>query len=290
MKRFFFLFIVVGFFFTEAYSQKRFIESYELGLFFGFRDLRIDSLPNSANLDFINYMSYLDYDPIGSPYIGISTVFKLRNNFELALKVFTNDDIIPTAANLSVQHYFNNYFGLNFGLYTYPLFTSDYEVFHNLEDVGFNPVLNSGYYRQRDIYDLGWIAGPVIRLNGKVFYANLKLNVGYSGFITFTESFKQEKINSNFRRIVEYETTSKKEFFFFPEFKAGINIFSFKNFILGMQFQSNMMISKRSLDYTRTTYNWSLVDKTTEKVSNPKHQFDIFDMDFGLFFRFLPKE
>jgi hypothetical protein len=287
MKRFLFLFIVVGLFFTEAYSQKRFIENYELGLFFGFRDLRIDSLPNSANLDFINYMSYLDYDPIGTIYIGLSAVFKLRNNFEVAFKVFTNDDIIPTAANLSAQHYFNDYLGLNFGLYTYPLFTSDYEVFHNMEDVGFHP---SEYYSQRNIYDLGWIAGPVFRLNGKVFYANLKLNVGYSGFITFKEDLKQEKINSNFRRIVEYETTSKKEFFFFPEFKAGINIFTFKNSVLGMQFQSNMMISKRSLDYTRTTYNWSLVDKTTEEVSNPKHQFDIFDMDFGLFFRFLPKE
>ncbi len=288
MRRFLILAFLIFLFQPNLSSQNRFIESYQAGLYFGFRDLRIESFTNNSNLDFINYMNFLDYDPGGYPYIGISADFKMRNNFAVNLKIFSTDDIFPTSLNLSVQHYFNDYFGFSFGLYTYPLFTGNLEDYHKSVDIGYTLDLNQGDYRQRNIYDFGWIAGPVLKYEKGRFLTNLKFNLGISGFLPFREEFRQEKTNSNFRRIIKYETSFKKEFFLFPEFYAAVGILKLKNFMIGLQFQSNLMISKRSLDYTRTIYNWSFDNREVEKVSSPKHRFNMVDMDFGIFLKVLP--
>lgn len=289
MKKIFVAFVFLGLFNNQLiYTQNKFIEACQFGLWFGFRDLQIDSLPNAQNLDFINYMSYNDYFPVGYPYLGFSVQLQIKNNWQVDAKVFTTDDIIPTSFNLSVQHYFSKYMGFNLGFYTYPLLTSDYERYHNIEDTDFYPVPSGS--RQHNIYDAGIIGGPVFSVSRKVFFANLKLNIGYSGFVPFKEEFFREKINSNFQRIVKYETHYNMGFFFFPEIKAGLNLFSRNNITIGLQLQADAFFSKRNLKYTRTTYNWTMNDPVVEKISNPKHQYNLFDWDFGIFLRFLPKE
>lgn len=279
-----FVFILLFGSILKIHSQNRFLESYTISLFLGTRDLQIDSLPDTDNLDFINYMSFLDYEPIGAQYIGVSADLKFRGGAEMSFTLFSNDDIFPTGVNLSAQYFFTDLLGINIGGFAHPLFTSDYQMFHVFRDGGQFHADRS--IRQRDVFNLGWMVGPAIQYREENFFVNMQLNLGMSGFAPFSEEFMQQEFNSNFRRVIRYETEFNSEFLFIPRLRAGVDLIKFNNSTLGLQLKSSYLLSRRSLDYYRTTFNWTAGNAVVEKIYNPKHRFNIFEVDLGIFLRF----
>lgn len=267
-----------------VFSQTPFIERYSISGFFGQRDLKIENLPAGQNLNFVNYMSFLDNGYIdGILYMGFSTHLQLRNGLEVEFKVFSNDDIFPTGGNLSVQYYWNNFLGLSMGLFANPFFISDYENFHNTMDDQFHSA--RFFHNQKNVFDMGWKVAPVLKFEVGRFFANLRFNLGFSGFVPFTNEIYQEMINSNFRRIVRYETQYNKQFFMFPELRLALDVLNWGNSTMGIQIQSNYLISRRSLNYTRITYNWTHENQVVEEISDPRQRFNFWNIDFGLFLR-----
>lgn len=283
MTRILFILILISGSTFGVYSQSPFIESYRVNLFFGHRDLRIKNLPEGQNLNFINYMSFLDYHPIGAPYIGFSTHIQLRNGLDVDLKLFSNDDIYPSGGKMSVQYYWNDFLGMSIGMFAHPFWTSDYEEFHNTRDVQYYPLQN--FHMHGNIYDMGWKIAPVLKYETGRFFANLRFNFGFSGFLPYADEIGQEMMNSNFRRIIRYETDFDMQFFLLPDMRAGMELINIGNSVLGIQLHTNYLISRRSLNYTRITYNWAYENPVIEEVSNPKHRFNIWNLDFGIFLR-----
>jgi hypothetical protein len=267
-----------------VFSQNPFIVRYSFSGFFGQRDLKIENLAAGQNLNFVNYMSFLDNGYVdGILYMGFSTHLQLRNGLDVDFKVFSNDDIFPTGGKLSVQYYWNNILGISVGLFANPFFTSDYENFHNFMDAKFHSA--QFYNTQKNIFDLGWKVAPVLNFESGRFFANMRFNFGLSGFVPFTNEIYQEMINSNFRRIVRYETKYNKQFFMFPEVRLGLDVVNWGNSTIGIQIQSNYLISRRSLNYTRITYNWIHENQVVEEISDPRQWFNFWNIDFGLFLK-----
>jgi len=283
MKRILLLFII-SFYSLCAYSQRPLIERYQWNMFLGSRDLNIEELPMGRNINFINYLPYWPYSPIEAPYIGISSQLLLRNGLEIDLRIFTNDDIIPVSGKFSVQHYFNDLLGVSMGMFAYHFYTSNYTIFHTNRDrpLAIHSLSRNSY----GIYDLGFKIAPVLRFENRTFSTSFRLNFGLSGFVPFTDEINQMKPQSNFRRVIRYNSHYDLQFFMFPDLRVGVNLIHLRNSVIGLQMVTNYMISRRSLNYTRTTYNWDFSNPIIEEISNPRHRFHAWNIDFGLFVRF----
>jgi len=244
----------------------------------------IEKLPSGQHLNHINHMNIFDYEPFGIPYMGFSTHLRLRSGLDVDFKVFSNDDIYPTGGKLSAQYFINDFWGFGIGAYGRPIATFGQDDFHQNRDI-LEFQTWGGFELERNIYDLGWKFGPVFRYVHRGFFANLKLNFGFSGFVPISAEVLQKQIHSNFRRVIRYETSFDQQFFFFPEFRAGVELLNLRNVAIGVQLYSNYFTSRRSLNYTRTTFNWSFDNYEIEKIESPKHSYNIFNLDVGLFLR-----
>jgi hypothetical protein len=283
MKRILFLFII-SFYGHFTYSQRPLIESSQWSLFLGSRDLLIEELPMGQNLNFINYLPYWPYSPIEAPYMGFSTQLLLRNGLEIDLRIFSNDDIFPVAGKFSVQHYFSDLLGISMGMFAYHFFTSKYLGFHTIGDKPLE--IHSHFLTSYNLYDLGFKIAPVLRFENRTFTTSFRLNLGLSGFVPFTDIINQFKPQSNFRRVIRYNTHYDLQFFMLPDLRVGVNLLHIRNSVIGIQVLTNYMISRRSLNYTRSTYNWDFTNPIIETINNPKHRFHTWNIDFGLFLRF----
>jgi hypothetical protein len=268
-------------------AQEKFIEKYDFSTWFGARFITCDSFPDRENLDFLNYL----YDANGrkiSPdygYLGMASHLWFRGTWEMDIKLTMYDDFVPDQMNFSVQYFPLHHLGFNLGIYGYSQLINEYNQYHYQTDTGFYGDVDPNY-RQRSLYDIGIIAGPMITHQGKRFSGSLKFNAGLGTFLSFSESISQKKINSNFRREFKYTTQTKPVFFFFPELGARFDLFRFSQATLGIQLQASYYLARRSIDYTRKILNWTSEDQVEEKVKNPEHHYSKFDVDFGFYLRF----
>ncbi len=268
-------------------AQERFIEKYSFSMCFGARSIACDSFPDNENLDFLNYL----YNAQGgnlSPdygYLGMASHLWLAGNWEIDIKLSMYDDFIPDQMNISVQYFPLKYLGFNFGINGYSQLMNEYNQYHHNTDTGYYGDIDPNY-RQRSLYDLGIIGGPVLAIQEGRFSGIIKLNAGFGTFLSFSESISQKKINSNFRREFIYSTELTPSFFFFPELALGFALISFPNSILGIQLQASFYIARRSIDYSRETLNWTNEYPFSEKVISPVHPYSKFDIDVGFYLRF----
>jgi hypothetical protein len=268
-------------------AQEKFIEKFSFSTWFGARFITCDSFPDGNNLDFLNYL----YDANGgkiSPdygYFGMASHLWLRGNWELDLKFSMYDDFTPNQINISTQYFPLKYLGFNLGIYGYSQLMNEYNQYHHHTDTGFYGDIDPNY-RQRSIYDIGIIAGPVIAHQWKRFSGCLKINAGLGTFLSFTESISQKKTDANFRREYKYTTKATPAFFFFPELAVGYDLFRCSGSTLGIQLQASYYLAKRSIDYTRNTLNWTTEITAEEEVVSPEHHYSKFDVDVGIYLRF----
>lgn len=268
-------------------AQERFIEKYSFSMCFGARSLACDSFPDNENLDFLNYL----YNAKGgnlSPdygYLGMASHLWLHGNWEVDIKLLMYDDFIPNQMNISAQYFPVHYLGFNFGINGYSQLMNEFNQYHHNVDTGFYGDIDQNY-RQRSLYDLGFIGGPVLAIQESRFSGILKLNAGFGTFLSFSESISQKKINSNFRREFIYSTEPTPSFFFFPELSLTFDILEFSHSMLGIQMQASYYLARRSIDYTRKTLIWTTDYPVSEKVISPVHPYAKFDIDVGIYLRF----
>ena len=86
--------------------------------------------------------------------------------------------------------------------------------------------------------------------------------------------------------MIDYQTKNSFAVFFFPELEVGIDCISFDNSTLGIQFQFNWYASgKKSINYQRTTYEWTRNNYTTDEIIGDKHKYQKTEIDFGIYMK-----
>ncbi len=280
--KFIFLFLIV-FSNLALLAQDKLLITYKLSMFGGLRDTKVDSFPNTQNLDFLNYLydfhSGYDYE-----YFGFSGHFWLKNSFEADIKIAMYDDFAPDNLNLTVQYFFHQNMGVNFGFYSHTQLMNGFNSFHITSDTGWYGDLETNF-RQRKLRDRGFQGGIVIKEDFGFINPSLKINAGISSFKPFSETVLQKEIDGNFLRRIDYQTNNTWSFFFFQELLLDFDCMKFEKTSLGIQLQENYFFSNKSIDYTKTVFEWTAENPLTESVNPPKHKYGKFDFDLGIYLK-----
>ena len=284
MKHKVYLLTITLLFFTASpllQAQGRFIEKKQTSIWLGIRDITRDSLANSGDLDFLNYL-YSSDEMAEYQYLGLSAHLWFRGNWEADLKVAMYDDFAPTSLNLKAIWMPMSYLGFTVGFYNYPQLMNEFNMFHRLSDEGFYGDTDSNF-RQRRVHETGVMAGLVMPVNYRFIHFALYLNGGISTLSKFSEKVTQKMINGNMRREVRYSTQHSPALFFFPEAEMGLDCFRIGNATLGIRGHTSWYVVKRSVDYNRAVWEWTYDNPVHHQVDNPNHLFTKFEIDAGIY-------
>ncbi len=188
----------------EVQAQDKFISNYAISMFFGVRDTKVDSFPNTPNVDFMNYL-YDSHEGSDYQYLGFSGHFWFKHNWEGDIKVAMYDDFAPDNLDITVQYFPLKNIGVSFGLYTHSLLMNDFTMFHKTTGEGLYGDLETNF-RQRKLFDRGVQCGVLLKQDYGKFHASFKLSGGVSSFKPFPEVVLQKQVDGNFVRRIEYQT------------------------------------------------------------------------------------
>lgn len=267
----------------QAQSQSGVIKKHSFSVWAGIRNISHDSLANTDNIDFLNYLSWYP-DMSEYQYIGFSSHIWFRGRFEADLSVAMYDDFAPTQLNAGVTYFPLMHLGVTCGFFIYPQYINDYDMYHRLHDDGFYGDVNSNA-RQRRLNESGVMAGVVMPFSYRAFTMTLSLTAGVSNIETFSEVFYQKEILSNYRRKIVYETKPSPGFFFMPGAEIGAELFRLGTAKGGLRARTTWYTVNRAVSYDRTVTEWTESEGETSPVTNPVHHFEKLDIDLGIFIR-----
>jgi hypothetical protein len=240
----------------QQQTREKFLFSFN----FGGRYINRDSLANTEDLDFMNYL----YRQENSAEYGLLSLnFRMAptEKFEVSATAVLLSDLRPRQLNLDIRYNMSEKdklpgWGLIGSFFIYPQYLENYNSYHILRDTGFTADLNPNF-RQISIFDLGIAIGPSINYHYRRFHTEISFRTGISGFVSFDETISQKKTEANLRREYLYETRFSPAVFFMPEAEVGFDIISSGRTNFGIMLRAGGMWSKRAINYTRTTYTWT---------------------------------
>ena len=262
-------------------AQGRFLEKKQVSLWFGIRDITRDSLPNSTNLDFLNYL-HSSEEMSEYQYLGVSAHLWFRGNWEADIKVAMYDDFAPNNLNIKAIWLPMKNLGFTAGFYTYPQLMNEFNMFHRLTDEEFYGDTDSNF-RQRMVQESGLTAGLMLTFSYRWLHATAYLNGGVSTLSPFTEKVTQKMINGNFKREIRYSTNHSPALFFFPEVDLWADCFTIGNSKAGIRLCTSWYTVSRSVGYSRVIYVWIYENPVRTEVDNPAHHFSKFEFDAGFY-------
>jgi hypothetical protein len=266
---------------SPIFSQSRVLEKKQVALWFGIRDITRDSLANTGDLDFLNYL-HSSEDMSEYQYLGVSAHLWFRGNWEADIKVAMYDDFAPNNLNIKAIWLPMKNLGFTAGIYTYPQLMNEFNMFHRLTDVGFFGDTDSNF-RQRRVQESGLTAGLVIPFSYRWLHASAYLNGGISTLSPFTEKVTQKMINGNFKREIRYSTNHSPALFFFPEVELWADCFTIGNSKAGIRLRTSWYTVSRSVGYSRVVYEWIYENPVRTEVDNPAHHFSKIEFDAGFY-------
>jgi len=275
---------------AELSAQKQFQkENFFFSLQFGGRNIQRDSLANTGNIDFMNYL----YRQTGAPEYGILAVdFRLtpKPGLQVGIQTVFLSDLSPNQLNLSVKYETDSLrtgivWGLKGAFFAYPQYLNEFNRYHKIQDSGFTADLNTNY-RQISIYDLGFAAGPYLSITHNRLHGEIGINLGVSGFLPFNETITQKQTEANLRREIHYKTEYSPAFFVNPEMEFCMDLNKSERTKIGLMISAGSLFSKRSINYTCNTATWTDDNAVIEKVKPGKILYSKTEIKGGFYISF----
>ena len=272
-----------GLFSVQLVAQEKLIEGYEVSLYFGLKNVKRDSFPNSQHLDFMNYMyaedGYPDFE-----YFGISGSIELRGNWESKVKLGFLDDLTLSKLHVSARYFPFRYVGFLAGVHGDGMMMNEFSTFHKLEDEGMAGDMNTNF-RQRFPFDIGIVGGFIFQKEFRFLETSMVLKGGTSSIMPFEEIVTQKAIDGNLRRQIEYETQYTFDAFFMPEVKVGMNLVTKETYSIGFQLQGDWKFSKKRIRYHKKIYDWVKTNPRISNIKSPVHNSHVVSVDAGIFLK-----
>jgi hypothetical protein len=273
----------------NLFSQSNESKKQKIALWFGSRDFNQPPLSNSTNLDFIDYFISSDwthsnykYDYL---YLGFSYYSKWNSKWDTDLKVTLNSGFTPNTILASTTYYALKHLGISFTYYAYPQLLNDFSRFYVINQPNYYTSIDQSKGLQWSIYDHNISLGIITPIDVGFFHLKLGIDGGISMVSTFKNTVNQKEINSNFQQQIEYTTLPSSTFFISPKVELDLDCGKFEGKSIGFQIQSNWLSTKKAIDYKMTTYCWTIENQTHETIKGMVHQFDKFEFDVGLYYK-----
>ncbi len=284
IKRIFIVvFLISIYHLLPAQESDNFLKSFKISIFFGGRIETVDSFPNKDNIDFMNYVGFIDDYLPDYIYIGFKAHFDFKNNFGTNIRLVLGD---LTGIDLSGEYYPYKSIGFVAGFNTYRVFINDYGQYHKIEAADDNLYGDlETNYRQETLQDLGFYAGVILYKNLGFFKPKLTLNAGFSSFTKFETDVFQKQIGGNFKNRYSYSTKLTFTPFFYPKLNLDFDLIKFKKSTLGLSLYSAWYVSPKAINYDVTYSEWTDDNAVKKEVKPDKHFYSEFDFDAAIYLR-----
>ncbi len=264
-------------------------EKFCFSMNFGGRFINRDSLANTEDLDFMNYL-YRQKNSAEYGFISLNFRIAPAEKIEFGANVVFLSDLSPNQLNFDIRykpviHDKPISWGLIGSFFIYPQYLENFNSFHMLRDTGFTADLNPNF-RQISIFDLGIAAGPTMNYKYKRFHTEISFRTGISGFVSFDEQISQKKTDANLRREYHYETRFSPAVFFMPEAEVSFSLISGSRSNFGLTMRAGGMWSKRAINYKRTTYTWTTENEIVGDISPEKRWYSKIEIQGGFYIAF----
>lgn len=263
-------------------------EQFRIDLQFGIRNIQRDSLPNGADIDFMNYL-YDDIDYSDYQFIDLGFTLIPSDNwaFNVGLKMLS--DLQTGQLSMSARYFGDGTnaslrWGIGSSFNAYPQYLEAFNNYHILMDTGFTD-LNPNF-RQITLYDLSLDIMPFLTFSHKRFQGIISSGVGLNSFVPFKELITQKKTYSNLRREIRYETHFCPSVFSRSEIEAGFDLFKGPKKSFGITLKAGLLLSNRRISYSRTTVTWIEEQTISEDVKPDKKLYTKSDLSWGIYLKF----
>ena len=265
---------------TIVFSQN--ISNKQIGLSMGLQGKSCEYIPNTTNLDFLNY---LDTDNFTGNYLYLAFTgnFKIKQQSYLNLVVGMYSDLLPVKYNISFSHIPWNIFGFGISLLGYPEYINEITQFHWDNDQSMFGSLDTNYWQKKN-YNLGLALGPEIKYEHNGLTIDLRLHAGLRWINNFETRIAQKEINGNYRRVFDYAIKRNFTPYVLPEFELRYRLFSISDSKIGVKLRAACEFANRTQNYNRTTYEWTAANRITTGVNLAKHKYSTTEFDFGFFY------
>lgn len=267
--------------FTIANAQN--ISNKQVGFSIGLQGISCEQIPSTTNLDFLNYLESDDFTG-NYIYVTFNGNFKIKQHSYANLVIGMYSDLLPVKLNVAFSHIPWNIFGFGFSFLHYPEYINDVPQFHWDNDETIFGTTDSNYWQKKN-YSLGFALGPEVKYSGDKLTVDLRIHAGFRWVSKFDTRIAQKEINGNYRRIYDYAVKRNVNPYLLSEFELRYRLLSFnESKRVGLKLRAACELSNRTLNYNRTTYEWTAENRLNEEITLPKHQFNTVEFDLGAYF------
>ncbi|MBT3244347.1 MAG: hypothetical protein HN352_14450 [Bacteroidetes bacterium] len=266
-------------------AAAQWLDEVRLSAGFGFREIQCEGFAPGEHLDFIDYLE-ANKDYPEDEYLGFALLMNFKGPWQTDLRFTLNSGFYLSGYNLKIRYFLSKFVGISAGMLRHPYGIHYFEEYLINRDVDYYTDVRGGSkHKYITAADKGWMAGLVFPLEYKFLHLTLQVNGGVSSIVPFREEFGQKRINSNFRRDLVYETRDSYNWFFFPEAAFFIDLLRIRDVRIGVQAQARWYLTKKYLNYTLSTYEWTYNSPKTMKITSPSHLLKKLEYDIGLVVR-----
>jgi hypothetical protein len=259
----------------EVSAQEWLIENVRYNLGLGLGPSFVQLIKEDNNPDFMNYWYADNFFNDGGLVFQVSCTFNKKWDCELGIS--------PFGAVKGSDFYFQSYnritksfsFGGGFGYFGSYMIAYDY--FYEQKQIEPYQLTGAADNFSKPTGMTVLYVGPSFRYRSKWTFTELTCNAGIGASTEMEYVVVYKKSGSNYKSHTRYKTKQSFGVFFFPQFKAGFDVFHFKHSDLGIMLQADCQISRQKMDYTKTITEWTVDNVITAEVERPYHW-----MGFGL--------
>lgn len=286
---FLFALIVVA---IKTNAQNKENPNHKISVWFGVRDFNQPPLRTANDLDFFDYYisenwKQTNYHNIDS-YLGVGYFRKWTKNIETDIRISINSALNPNSLFIRGYFYPTRRLGVSLSYYTYSQYLNDYSDYYtkgNNQSENTVRILTDQHPQWR-IFDHNLGLGAVVPVDIEALHLKLELQAGVILLSPFHTSLVLGNEQSNYKALHQYAFKPSAAPFIKPEATLEIDMLEFNNKAIGLQIQTSCLWSKRSINYRRTSYEWTMKDRHTENIKSVPHTFKKFEFDAGFYYKF----
>lgn len=248
---------------------------------FGYMHLDLEKLPETNNLDFINYIDSPTPNHFEFTTLNLAYRISYSNLVTTDIKLILTSSLEPENFTISATYHFGKTFGMGVGFNRFTYYVSNFEQYQkNLLPDYYIYDENTQYFKA---YDHSFYISPSLELvDANWLISRAFLDFGVSSLSGRNTLFSHKKMLSNEVLTYYYKLDPSYNLFLNPRIEFQIKLWqSKKNTFYGLQINSNYLYISRSLNYTKTIRRWTYDNFTEEKVTAEKHQSNLFNIEYG---------
>ena len=250
----------------------------------GIRHDKVQIINETTRPDFVNYIASSYFENYFL-HLGITSEVMYNEKFSLSFMLMNLSAIL--SINLNSTFHLKKGYMFSLGYLRSGYYIIDYFNYHvkNEPDFILYTVTDTEDILLDRLIETNLYAGISDNINLGALQLKPNINIGVSTINPFKHEKIQKQLNSNYRRKYIYKSDRDYHITLSPEITAEIKLFSAFYRDFGLRFHFLYNFSYKSINYTRTQFDWDNANPVTTHFKNPYHFVTYYSVDIGIFIK-----